>query len=49
MVFGESRVQHYHEKQTRHWELDGNIVSELDDFKNLSVVKNYAKTQKRQE
>ena len=43
MVFGESRVQHYREKQTRHWELDGNVVTELDEYKNLliGVVKNY--------
>ena len=38
MVFG---VQHYHEKLTRHWELDGNVVTELDEYKNLGVVKNY--------
>ena len=38
---GESRVQHYREKQTRHWELDGNVVTELDEYKNLGVVKNY--------
>ena len=41
VVFGESRVQHYREKQTRHWELDGNVVTELDEYKNLGVVKNY--------
>ena len=40
-MFGESRVQHYREKQTRHWELDGNAVTELDEYKNLGVVKNY--------
>ena len=37
----ESRVQHYREKQARHWELDGNVVTELDEYKNLGVVKNY--------
>ena len=42
VVFGESRVQHYREKQARHWELDGNVVTELDEYKNLGVVKNYA-------
>ena len=41
VVFGESRVQHYREKQGRHFELDGNVVTELDD-KSLGVVKNYA-------
>ena len=41
VVFGESRVQHYREKLTRHWELDGNVVTELDEYKNLGVVKNY--------
>ena len=41
-MFGESRVQHYHEKQGRHWELDGNVVTELDKYKNLGVVKSYA-------
>ena len=29
------------EKQTRHWELDGNVVTELDEYKNLGVIKNY--------
>ena len=38
----ESRVQHYREKQARHWELDGNVVTELDEYKNLGVVKIYA-------
>ena len=33
VVFGESRVQHYREKLTRHWELDGNVVTELDEYK----------------
>ena len=41
VVFGESRVHYYREKQTRHWELDGNVVTELDEYKNLGVVKNY--------
>ena len=41
VVFGESRIQHYHEKQARHWKLDGNVVTELDENKNLGVVKNY--------
>ena len=41
VVFGEPRAQHYREKQTRHWELDGNVVTELDEYKNLDVVKNY--------
>ena len=41
MVFGESRAQHHREKLTRHWELDGNVVTELDEYKNLGVVKNY--------
>ena len=41
MVFGESRVRYYREKQARHWELDGNVVTELDEYKNLGVVKNY--------
>ena len=36
-----SRVQHYREKLTRHWELDGNVVAELDEYKNLGVVKNH--------
>ena len=39
--FWESRVQH-REKQARHWELDGNVVTKLDEYKNLDVVKNYA-------
>ena len=42
MVFGESRAQRYCEKQARHWELDGNAVTELNEYKNLGVVKNYA-------
>ena len=42
VVFGESRVLNYREKQARHWELDGNVVIELDEYKNLGVVKNYA-------
>ena len=29
-------------KPDRHWELDGNVVTELDEYKNLDVVKNYA-------
>ena len=41
VVFGESRVQHYLEKQARHWELDGNVVTELYEYKNLGVAKNY--------
>ena len=41
VVFGESRVQHYREKLIRHWELDGNVVTELNEYKNLGVVKNY--------
>ena len=41
VVFGESRVQHYREKLTRHWELDGNVGTELNEYKNLGVVKNY--------
>ena len=41
MEFGESRVQHYCKKQTRHWEFDGNVVTELDEYKNLGVLKNY--------
>ena len=41
VVFMESRVQHYREKQARHWELDGNVVTEVDECKNLGVVKNY--------
>ena len=41
VVFGESRVQHYREKQARHWELDANVVTELDEYKNLGVAKNY--------
>ena len=40
-MLGESRVQHYREQQARHWELDGNVVTELDEYKNLGVVKNY--------
>ena len=40
VMFGESRV-HYREKLTRHWELDGNVVTEIDEYKNLGVVKNY--------
>ena len=40
-MFGESRVQHYREKLTRHWGLVGNVVTELDEYKNLGVVKNY--------
>ena len=40
-VFGESRVQHNREKRARHWEIDGNVVTELDEYKNLGVVKNY--------
>ena len=42
VVFGESRLQHYREKQTRHWELDGNVVTEFNEYKNLGVVKNYS-------
>ena len=42
VVLGGSRVQLYREKQARHWELDGNVVTELDEYKNLGVVKNYA-------
>ena len=41
VVFGESRIQHYREKQARHWELDGNVVTELDEYKHLGAVKNY--------
>ena len=33
VVFEESRVQHYRKKQARHWELDGNVVTELDEYK----------------
>ena len=33
VVFGESRVQHYREKQARQ--------REFDEYKNLGVVKNY--------
>ena len=40
-MFGESRVQHYREKLTRHWELDGNFVTELDEYNNVGVVKNF--------
>ena len=42
MVSGEARVQHYREKQARDWELDGNVVTELDEYKNLGAVKCYA-------
>ena len=41
VVFGESRVQHYCEKQARHQKLDGSVVTELNEYKNLGVVKNY--------
>ena len=41
-MFGESQVQHCHEKQARHWEIDGNVVTELEEYKNLGVVKNYS-------
>ena len=40
VVFGESQIQHYREKQARH--IDGNVVTELDEYKNLGVVKSYA-------
>ena len=43
-MLGESRVEHYREKQARHWELDGNVVTELDEYKNLGAVKNYARS-----
>ena len=42
MVSGELRVQHYPEKQARHLKLDGNVVTELDEYKNLGIIKNYA-------
>ena len=42
MVFGESRIQHYREKQPGHWKSDGNVVTELDEYKSLGTVKNYA-------
>ena len=42
MVFGESRVQHCSGKQARHRELDDNLVTELDEYRHLGVVKNYA-------
>ena len=42
VVFGELRVQHYREEQVRHRELDGNVVAELDEYKNLGAVRNYA-------
>ena len=42
VVLGGSRVQLYREKQARHWELDGNVATELDEHKNLGVVKNYS-------
>ena len=41
-MFGESRVQHYREKQARQWKSDGNVVTELDEYKDSGVVKNYA-------
>ena len=44
VLFGESRVQHYREKQARHWKLDGNVVAELDEYKSIGSVKNYAST-----
>ena len=34
-------MQHYREKQARHWKLDGDIVTELDEHKNVGVVKSY--------
>ena len=40
-MFGESRAQHYREKQARHWELDGNVVTEIDEYKSLGLVKNH--------
>ena len=42
VVFEASRVRHYREKQERHWKLDGNVITELDEYKSLGVVKNYA-------
>ena len=41
VVFGKSRAQHYREKQANHWKLEGNGVAELNEYKNIGVVKNY--------
>ena len=32
----------YREKQARHWKLDDNVVTELDEYKSSGKVKNYA-------
>ena len=35
--------RHTGKQQARHWKLDGNGVAELDEYKSIGVVKNYAR------
>ena len=37
----------YREKQARHWKLDGNVVTELDEYKTSGMVNNYASSSRQ--